>query len=161
MVWVAGILLPPAVAVPVFVAGGIVGSLGARWFAAIAGGARAAEADEGRLLQILTRRSDFATLLAVRIAPGFPHSAINVAAGILGVPWGRFLGATALGLAAKGTLYILAIHQATLVASLEDAISWRTLAPLAGLSLLLLLAPSLVRRLRRPREPAAVPVEPG
>ena len=161
MVWVVGILLPPAVAVPVFVAGGVVGSLGARGIAAIAGGAREAGADEGRLLQILSRRSDFATLLAVRTAPGFPHSAINLAAGILGVPWGRFLAATALGLATKGTLYILAIHQATLVASLEDAISWRTLAPLAGLSILLLVAPPLVRRLRGPREPEAVPVEPA
>ena len=161
MVWVVGVLLPPEVAAPVFVAGGVAGALGACSLARIAGGGGGGDVDDDRLLRQLARRSDFATLLAVRMAPGFPHSAINVAAGILGVPRGRFLGSTALGLATKGTLYVTAIHQATLVARLEDAISWRTLAPLAGLSLLLLLAPPLVRRLRGPREPATVPVEPA
>jgi len=159
MVWVVGILLPPEVAAPVFVAGGVVGALGAYGFARITGGRNGDEVDESRLLALLARRSDLATLVALRIAPGVPHSAINVAAGILGVPLGRFLVSTACGLAAKAALYVLAIHQATRAATLEGAITWRTVAPLAALSILLLLAPPLLRRLRGPRTPATVPVE--
>jgi len=97
MVWVVGILLPPEVAAPVFVLGGVAGALGARSLARIAGGSGSGDVDDGGLLRLLARRSDFATLLAVRIAPGFPHSAINVAAGILDVPRWRFVTSTALG----------------------------------------------------------------
>lgn len=159
MVWVVGILLPPEIAAPVFVAGGLAGALGARYLARVAGGTGPDGVDDGGLLRLLARRSDFTTLLAVRIAPGFPHSAINVAAGILGVPRWRFVTSTTLGLAAKGTLYVAAIHQAASVATLEEAISWRTLAPLAGISLLLLFGPPLVRRIRGPRNAATVPAE--
>lgn len=159
MVWIVGILLPPELAAPVFVVGATAGALGARSLARVAGGERVPEED--RLLRLLARRSDFATLLAVRIAPGFPHSAINLAAGILGVPLGRFLASSALGFAVKGTLYVSAIHQATLVASPDGAISWRTLAPLVAISLLLVLGPALLRRLRPAAEPAPAPVEPA
>jgi uncharacterized membrane protein YdjX (TVP38/TMEM64 family) len=161
MVWVVGILLPPAVAVLVFVAGGVTGAFGAWSLARLAGGSGGREVVDGRLLRLIARRSDFATLLAARVAPGVPHSAINVAAGLSRVPPGRFLASTALGLAIKATLYVTAIHQATHVATIEEAISWRTLAPLAGLSLLLLLAPPRLRRLLGPRDSAVVPVEPG
>ena len=111
----------------------------------------------GRLLGILARRSDFLTLLAVRVAPGFPHSAINAAAGILNLPPGRFLASTALGLAIKGTLFITAFHEASRATTIEEAISWRTLAPLGALSLLLLISPPLLRRLRVNR---AAPADP-
>lgn len=156
MTWVAGILLPPLVAAPVVVAGGVAGALGAYALARAVGGSDDPEADDRRLIRLLARRSDFTTLLAVRLAPGFPHSAINLAAGLLRVPRGRFLASTALGLAVKGTLYVTAVHQAAHVAAAEGSISWRTLVPLAGLALLLLLAPQL-RRLA----PARAPARPG
>lgn len=161
MVWVVGILFPPQVAVPLLVAGGVAGALGAAELArvAVATGSRA-EGD-GRLLRLLARRSNFATLLAVRVTPGFPHSAINFAAGALKVPRARFLASTALGLAVKSALYATAIHRAARLATLDDAISWSTVAPLVGLALLLLLAPPLLRRFRGPADPAAVPVEPA
>lgn len=148
MVWVVGILFPPAIAAPAFVAGGVAGALGAYTLARLAGGPGDRAADGSRLLRLLAQRSDFATLLAVRVAPSFPHSAINLAAGLLEVPRGRFLASTALGLAIKGTLYVGAIHQAAGAATMEGAISWRTLVPLAGLAMLLLLAPPFLRRLR-------------
>ena len=67
----------------------------------------------------------------------------------------------AVTFAVKGTLYVSAIHQATLVASPDGAISWRTLAPLVAISLLLVLGPALLRRLRPAAEPAPAPVEPA
>ena len=117
------------------------------------------EVEANRVLRILARRSDFATLLAVRVAPSFPHSAINLAAGVLAVPRGRFLVSTGLGLAIKGGLYMSAIHQAAGVATVAEAISFRTLAPLVGLSALLLLGPPLLRWIRGERELKTGPVE--
>lgn len=176
MVFVAGILFPPMIAAPAFVAGGVAGALGAYSLARGVGRSRnriEGEGADGRLLRLLARQSDFATLLAVRVAPSFPHTAINFASGLLGIPRGRFLASTTVGLAIKGTLYVSVIHQAAGAATMEEAISWRTLAPLAGLAVVLLLAPPLLRRLRgdrepgeslesvEPGEPVAVPVEPA
>ena len=136
------------IAAPTFVAGGVAGALGAYSLARAAGRTRRREEGDGRLLRLLTRRSDFATRLAVRVAPSFPHTAINFASGLLGIPLGRFMASTALGLAIKGTLYVSVIHQAAGAATMAEGITWRTLAPLAGLAALLLLAPPVLRRYR-------------
>ncbi|MEO7793600.1 MAG: VTT domain-containing protein [Thermoanaerobaculia bacterium] len=160
MVWVVGVVFPPAVAVPLFVAGGVGGALGAYSLARRAGKSTSQEEEDGRLLRLLARRSDFATLVALRVAPSFPHSAINIGAGLLRLPLGRFLAASALGLGIKGALYIGAIHHAARAATIEEAISWRILVPLAALALLLLLGPPLVRRLREGRDAAPDPIEP-
>ena len=161
MVFVAGVLFPPAIAAPAFIAGGVAGALGAYSLARVAGQGGGKEQGDGRLLRLLARQSDFATLLAVRVAPSFPHAAINFAAGLLGIPRGRFLASTALGLAIKGTLYVTVIHQAAGVATMEQAISWRSVAPLAALTVVLMVGPPLLRRLRPRTEAAIVPVEPS
>ncbi len=154
MVLIAGVLFPPQIAVPLLVAGDLAVALGAAELARLAVVAGSRPEGDGRLLRLLARRSDFLTLLAVRVTPGFPHSAINFAAGALALPRGRFLASTALGLAAKSALYATAIHRAAHLATLEDAISWTTVAPLAALSVLLLAGPPLVRRLRADAETA-------
>lgn len=158
-VWVGSLLLPPVLAAPAFVAGAVAGSLGAYRIARLARGRGPDAMAPGRLRRLLARRGDFATLLALRLAPGVPHSAINLGAGLLGIPLGRFLAATALGLGVKGTLYAVAIHRAARMAAVEEAISWPTLAPLAGLALLALLAPRLLRRMRERRLPSEAPLE--
>lgn len=160
MVWVVGTLFPPQIAAPAFVAGGVAGAFVAYSVARVARNREGGATTDSRALRMLARRSDFATLLAVRLAPSLPHSAINLAAGILAVPRARFLVTTTLGLAIKGTIYVTAIRRASEVATLTEAISWRTLAPLVGLALLLMLGPPLLRRLRGCREPEANPVEP-
>ncbi|MCL4837418.1 MAG: VTT domain-containing protein [Thermoanaerobaculia bacterium] len=156
-IWVGSLLLPPALAAPAFVAGAVTGSFGAYRLAHLARGSGRGTASSRRLRRLLARRSDFTTLLALRMAPGVPHSAINLGAGLLGIPLGRFLAASALGLGVKGTLYAVAIHRAARLAAVEEALSWPTLAPLAGLALLLLLAPPLARRVRDRRPPPAEP----
>ncbi len=161
MVWVVGALFPPQIAAPVFVAGGVAGAFAAYSVARAAGNRDGGAATDSRALRMLAQRSDFATLLAVRVAPSLPHSAINLAAGILAVPRARFLLTTALGLTIKGTIYVTAIHRAADVATLTEAISWRTLAPLAALAVLLMLGPLLLRWLRGHREPREYPVEPA
>ncbi len=161
MVWVFGVVFPPAAAVALFVVGGLAGALAAYSLARGAGRSTDSAAQDGRLVRLLGRRSDLATLVALRIAPSFPHSAINFGAGLLGIPRGRFLFATALGLTIKGGLYVSAIHQASQVASIEEAISWRTLVPLVGLTLLLLLGPPLARRIQQRRATTPGPLDPG
>lgn len=94
-------------------------------------------------------------------APGFPHSAINFAAGMLRVPVGRFAAASACGMAVKGTIYVSAIHQATKVAALDQAISWRTAATLSGLALVLVALPPLLRFARGRVGVDGAPVEPA
>ncbi|OQC40875.1 MAG: SNARE associated Golgi protein [Acidobacteria bacterium ADurb.Bin051] len=147
VVWVAGLLLPPAVAVPTFVAGAVAGSCGAYWCSrqARAAGSPAAR---GRFARLFAARSDFPTLLALRLAPGIPHAALNLGAGYFGVPPGRFAASTALGLALKGGLYITAIHRAARLETLAEALRWPVLAPLALLALLLLFGPRLRARAR-------------
>jgi len=147
MVWILGILFPPVVATPAFVAGGVAGAYAAYLAARAASGAGEGEPD--RLRRLLAERGDFATLLAVRVVPSFPHSAINLAAGVLAIPRQRFLISTSLGLLVKGALYLSAIHQASGAESMAGAISWRTVAPLVVLAVLLVVGPALLRRRRR------------
>lgn len=161
--WVAGIVFPPLIAAPTVVLGGVAGALGAYSLARVARTSRdgGSGGERRRLVRLLARRSDFATLAAFRLAPGFPHSAINFAAGMLRVPVGRFAAASACGMAVKGTIYVSAIHQATKVAALDQAISWRTAATLSGLALVLVALPPLLRFARGRVGVDGAPVEPA
>ncbi len=163
VIWVAGIVFPPAIAAPTVVVGGLGGALGAYSLARAARvvGDDSAGGEPRRLVKLLARKSDFATLVAVRLAPGFPHSAINFAAGMLRLPLGRFVAASALGLAVKSTVYVTAIHHAAEVAALDQAISWRTAATLSGLALVLVVLPPLLRFARGRVGVGGAPVEPA
>lgn len=143
--WVAGALYAPPLAATIVVVGGLAGSLAAYRVAGTAGGGWARERPE-RLVSFLRARSDFLTLVALRTLPTFPHAAINYSAGVLGVPLPRFLAASAVGFALKGSLYVTAIHQAARADSLEEALDWRVVGPLLGLALLLLVAGVARRR---------------
>jgi uncharacterized membrane protein YdjX (TVP38/TMEM64 family) len=138
--WVAGILYPPPIGVALVMTGGLAGALAAYHIAGTAGGAWAHEWRDDRLMRFLRTRSDFLTLAAVRTLPTFPHSVINYSAGVLGVPLGRFLAASALGFALKGSLYVTAIHNAANAGAVEEALSWGVVAPLIVLALLFLVA---------------------
>jgi uncharacterized membrane protein YdjX (TVP38/TMEM64 family) len=140
MFWVAGIIYPPPIGVVLVMTGGLAGALAAHRLAGTAGGAWAHDRRDDRLMRFLRTRSDFLTLAAVRTLPTFPHSVINYSAGVLGVPLGRFLTASALGLALKGSLYVTAIHNAANAGAVEEALSWGVVAPLIVLALLFLVA---------------------
>lgn len=91
---------------------GSLGGIGISWLGAMIGswasyrvarhltGARAShgrEAADGRIAR-LVRSGTFAGLIGVRLVPGIPLFGVNYATGYLGVPPGRFLATTALGI---------------------------------------------------------------
>jgi uncharacterized membrane protein YdjX (TVP38/TMEM64 family) len=140
MFWVAGIIYPPPIGVALVMAGGLAGALAAYHIAGTAGGAWAHERRDDRLMRFLGTRSDFLTLAAVRTLPTFPHSVINYSAGVMGVPVARFLTASSLGFALKGSLYVTAIHNAANAGAVEEALSLGVVAPLIVLAILFLVA---------------------
>jgi len=139
LVWLAAPLYPAPAAALILTAGGTAGALTAYLFARRLTRASFAEAREQRLFRLLEAQGDFLTLCALRVLPGIPHSVINYASGTLRLPLPRFLTATALALAVKTLLYSSAIHELAASSTPSDLLRTGTLAPLAGLALLLLL----------------------
>jgi len=78
----------------------------------------------------LQKNSNFLALCGARMIPGFPHSVINYGAGILDVPWPRFVLATVVGFAVKGFIYASAIHEAVEISGISELGNLKTLWPL-------------------------------
>jgi len=83
-----------------------------------------------RVTTFLHRHSSFAMLFAVRVFPGSQHGIINYSAGILKLPFGRFLSATMVGVAIKAFLYSTALQGSVRALSIRDALSWPTVTAL-------------------------------
>ncbi|MFP4334640.1 MAG: rhodanese [Wenzhouxiangella sp.] len=137
-VWLVAPFQPPLIATAVLVAGSAGGALGAYLFSARFRDEWAPDGFARRIINLLSRHGGVLSQTALRILPGFPHSVINFAGGVLGLGLAGFLTATVLGLAVKWGVYAGAIHG--LVAAVEDdqALDWSTGLPLGVLSLLLL-----------------------
>jgi uncharacterized membrane protein YdjX (TVP38/TMEM64 family) len=146
LLWAAAPLYTAPVATVILTAGGSAGALGAYVFARRLTRTHIAQAHGKRLVSALKRQGDFFTLCALRVLPGMPHSAINYAAGTLGVPLGRFLGATALGFAFKSYLYSSAVSGVIGSARPSDLLRLEVLGPLVAIALLLLLGRLAYRR---------------
>lgn len=142
-IWVAGFLLPPLVATPVVLAGGVGGAAAAYALARGAGARLVPRARRERWIELMQPRGDFVTLVALRVAPGVPHAVVSFGAGLVEVPFRRYLGASIVGLVIKSSLYVTAIHRATHITSVRDLASWNTTAPLVLLTGILLLASQL------------------
>ena len=83
---------------------------------------------------------DLLTLLAMRMLPGFPHSVINFASGVLRLPMKTFVAATIVGLTIKWGVYATAMYGITDAIEGEDVITIGTVLPLI---------PSLMKRILR------------
>jgi uncharacterized membrane protein YdjX (TVP38/TMEM64 family) len=83
-----------------------------------------------RVTQFLSRHSTFSTLFAIRIVPSSPHGFISYGAGILGIPFTRFVIATMAAILIKGYIYANAVHAAINATSLSDALNWQSVAAL-------------------------------
>lgn len=145
--WVVAPLYPPLTATLILVAGGTMGAMGGYLFARRMTGPWRARISENRFFQLLEKKSDFLTQCAIRTFPAFPHSFINYSAGILKLPPLPFLLAAIIGLSIKTILYTTAIHGAMRVSEPSQLIRIETMAPLALLTLLFILAQLFQRRL--------------
>jgi len=72
--------------------------------------------------RFLSHHSTFSTLFAIRIVPSSPHGFISYGAGILGIPFVRFVSATMAAILIKGYIYANAVRAAISATSLSDAL---------------------------------------
>jgi uncharacterized membrane protein YdjX (TVP38/TMEM64 family) len=138
LLWVAAPLYPPLWAAVLLVTGGTAGGISAWWFSHRLGEEWAERGGHGRVYRLVREHNHFLTLFALRVFPGFPHSLINYASGILHSRLSHFIPATILGMFIKYYLYAVVIHQAATAATVDDLLTFRVYGPLLGLSLLAL-----------------------
>lgn len=143
---VAGLLYQPIHAMLIIIAGGVTGAIGAYFFSRSMSQATRQRVQSSKAFSIMKKHGDFATLSAIRILPGFPHSVTNYGSGILEIPLPRFIVTAAIGFAVKGYLYSSAIHQATHRADPESSGSFEMVIPLVLLAVLFLLGKILRRK---------------
>jgi uncharacterized membrane protein YdjX (TVP38/TMEM64 family) len=146
VLWLAAPLYAPPAATAILTAGGCLGALAAHGFASGLTGASQQRLQASPGYRILQRESDFLVLCALRLAPGFPHSVINYAAGMLRVRRAPFIASAAIGFGVKSWLYATVIHGALAAGRPADLLAPAALWPLVALVAVVLLARVLLRR---------------
>lgn len=110
VLWLVAPVLPWLPAVLLLLLGSVLGSVAA-WLVARWLGASARSRVAGHpVFKLLSDASDPLTQTALRVLPGFPHSMVNYAAGVLALPLPSFILAACIGLGLKWMLYVSAIQ---------------------------------------------------
>lgn len=144
--WLIAPFYPPLAATPMLIVGSVLGALGAYWLSAWVGDRWTPKGLTRKIMRRLEQRSDFLTQCALRVLPGFPHSVVNYAAGLLRLPLGTFLMAATIGLGVKWAVYASAIYGALEAVEKEEALSISVVLPLLALTVLLLVGAWVRRR---------------
>jgi len=132
VLWLVAPLFAPAAATLILTAGGCAGALGAHAFARRLTATTISRLQAGRAFRLLQREGGFLPLCALRLAPGFPHSVLNYAAGTLRLPLLPFVASAAIGFAFKAWLYSRAINAALTAGRPADLLDLQTLWPLGA-----------------------------
>ena len=140
MVWISAALFTPVVSTIIIVSGTTLGGISAYLFSEHLSGEWAVKVKHSRIYQLLSRQSNFISLFALRVMPGFPHSVINYSCGFLHIKFINFIPAAILGTAIKTYVYSVIIYNATTPGSLARGIDISMIWPLLALSLLILAA---------------------
>ncbi len=148
-VWLVAPFHPPVVAVLILLTGSVLGAVSAYAFARRLGRDWKLGHNAQRVTAFLSRRSDLATQCALRILPGFPHSVVNYAGGMLRLPLTGFVLAAVIGLSIKWGVYATAIHRGVGALERGELVDAWDVLPLVILALLLLLGAWARRRLER------------
>ena len=149
--WLVAPFQPPLAATGVLLAGSVTGALGAYLLAKRLGSTRPLERRGRQVVDFLSARSDLVTQCALRLLPGFPHSAVNYAGGILRLPLRGFLLAALMGLGIKWAVYTSAVHSGVGALERGEVIDFRDVLPLVILAVLLLLGAWARRMIERRR----------
>ncbi|MFB9147499.1 TVP38/TMEM64 family protein [Halomonas alkalicola] len=144
--WLIAPFYSPLAATPMLIVGSVLGALGAYWLSARVGDRWTPKGLTRKIMRRLEQRSDFLTQCALRVLPGFPHSVVNYAAGLLRLPLGTFLMAAIIGLGVKWAVYASAIYGALEAVEKEEALSVSVVLPLLALTVLLLVGAWVRRR---------------
>lgn len=138
-IWLIAPFQSPLISTVLLVAASVSGALGAYAVSMRLRGDWRPEGTSRKIFLILEERSDFLTQTALRVLPGFPHSVINFAGGVLLLPLAVFTLSALIGLTIKWAVYSTALHGLADAIETGSAIQASTIAPLIVLSVLLLL----------------------
>lgn len=136
--WLIAPFQTPMISTLLLVLGSVGGAYGAYRFSSRLRGDWEPEGFNSRIVKLLSRQGGVLTQMALRILPGFPHSVVNFAGGVLGLRITGFLGAAVVGLTVKWGVYASAVSGLVEAVEVGEALDFRTLLPLIALSLLLL-----------------------
>ena len=140
IVWVSAALYPPVISVSIIASGTVIGGITAYLFSVHLSSEWTHKVEKSRIYRLLRKESGFLTLFALRVMPGFPHSAINYSSGILKVRFITFIPASAAGSAIKAYVYSKSIYSAIGSDGLMRSIDFATVWPLLVLSLSIIIA---------------------
>ncbi|MFV8836171.1 VTT domain-containing protein [Aquisalimonas sp.] len=144
--WLIAPFHPPVVAVPMLLAGSLPGCLGAYWVAsALSTRLRNARSAAG-VIAFMRKRSDMLSQCALRVLPGFPHAAVNYAAGVLRVGLPGFVVAIVIGLGIKWSLYATAVYGAIDAIRRGEGVDGGTIMLMGGIAVLMVVAAWMKRR---------------
>lgn len=144
--WLIAPFYAPPIATLMLTLGSVAGALGAYYLSSRFSDRWTPRGLTRKVMGKLERRGDFLTQCALRVLPGFPHSVVNFAAGLLRLPLATFVMAAIIGLALKWAVYASAIYGALEAVESEQAVSPSVILPLVALTLLLLIGAWLRRR---------------
>lgn len=145
LIWVIGAIYHPWIATLLVTLGGVLGSLGAYFFASHMTSSWNEKLQKTKVFKSIQKNSGFFQLCALRCLPGFPHALINYSAGMLKARLIPFIASSSIGFALKGFIYCSAIYSALHIED-EPAISISTLWPLLTLVVFALLGVVIQKR---------------
>jgi uncharacterized membrane protein YdjX (TVP38/TMEM64 family) len=108
--------------------------------------------NNSRITKFLDKHSTFSTLFAIRVFPSSPHMFINYGAGLLRIPFLKFIVATIIGIGIKAFLYSTAIEGSVGASSIREALNWQTVTALMILTVIGVVGHILQRRWRKEEE---------
>ena len=126
--FITPLLFPPLAATAVICAGSAGGTTMGYIAARYVGGPWVERFKEHRITKFIERHATFPSLFAVRIMPGSWHGPLNYGAGLVKIPFFKFLVATLFAISIKGYLYSVAISNSVNATSVLDALNWQTVS---------------------------------
>lgn len=145
--WLIAPFNPPLISTVLLVTASTGGAVGAYVLAGHLHRDWQPSAMSNRVMEVLERHGDVLTQSAFRMLPGFPHSVINFAGGLLRLPLAGFIAAAVFGLSVKWAVYASAVHGITDAVAAGSVLRLDTLAPLFILVLMVLASAWFRRRL--------------
>ncbi|MGY6587171.1 MAG: VTT domain-containing protein [Wenzhouxiangella sp.] len=136
--WLIAPFQPPVVSTLLLVIASVLGALGGYLVSRRLRGDWKPTGFSRKVVDLLEKRSDWATQMALRILPGFPHSVVNFAGGLLLLPLTIFLLSATIGLTIKWAVYATAVYGLVDAVESGDAIEASAIVPLIVLSALLI-----------------------
>ncbi len=136
--WLIAPFHPPMLATALLLSSSVVGALGAYAFSARMGKDWTPSGMTAKVMKLLENQGGVMTQIAMRVLPGFPHSVVNFAGGVLKLPLPGFMIAALIGQGAKWAVYATAVYGVVDAVESGDAIQPITIVPLIVLSVLLL-----------------------